>query len=180
MTAIVSRLTLVSVTALAAFLVVGGTALAHGGGGKGRGGHGPGGGGISTSLVNAAATNLGVTPAALKAAIVASAKGRVDAAVADGDLDAADAAELKSEAEDNLRVAYNLSRASTVATAAGKTTAQLNTAFRTARKAAITARINAALEDGDIDADEAAELKGELEDATIPGYKQSKLSRFFR
>ena len=54
------------------------------------------------------------------------------------------------------------------------TTAQLNTGFRSARKALITAQIDAALEDGDIDADEAAEAKADLADADLPGYKQSR------
>ena len=51
------------------------------------------------------------------------------------------------------------------------TTAKLNTEFREARRALYTARINAALEDGDITQAQANELKEELADAELPGYK---------
>ena len=128
-----------------------------------------------TKLVNAGAKQLNVTPAKLKAAIAASAVTRVDEALADEDIDADEAAELKEEIADNLNTAYALSRASTVAKELAVTTTQLNTAFRAARKALITAQIDDALEDGDIDADEAAELKEELDDADLPGYKRSRL-----
>ena len=155
--------------AVTAVLALGATAAtAHGG--KGRLGSAS-----TTRLVNAGAKELDITAAKLKAAIVASAVARIDEAVADDDLDADEAAELKEEAEDNLRAAYSLSRASTVAKELGITTARLNTAFRSARKALIVARIDDALEDGDIDADEAAELKADLEDADLPGYKHITL-----
>ena len=156
--------------AAAAVLALGATAAtAHGG----KGGRlGP---TSTTKLVNAAAKQLNVTPAKLKAAILASAVARIDEAAADEDIDGDEAADLKEEAQDNLKVAYSLSRASTVAKELGVTTAQLNTAFRAARKALIVAQIDAALADGDIDADEAAERKADLDDADLPGYKQSKL-----
>ncbi len=128
-----------------------------------------------TKLVNAGAKQLNVTPAKLKAAIAASAVTRINEAAADEDIDADEAAELKEEVTDNLNVAYSLSRASTVAKELGVTTAQLNTAFRAARKSLLTARIDEALEDGDIDAEEAAEAKAELDDADLPGYKRSTL-----
>jgi len=155
--------------AVTAVLALGATAAtAHGG--KGRAGS------VSTTkLVNAGAKQLNVTAAKLKAAIVASAVTRITEAAADEDIDADEAAELKEEAQDNLKTAYSLSRASTVAKELGITTAQLNTAFRAARKALIVEQIDNALEDGDIDADEAAELKADLEDADLPGYKQSTL-----
>ena len=43
---------------------------------------------------------------------------------------------------------------------------------RTARKALMTKKIDAALAAGDITADEAATLKDQLASATLPGYKQ--------
>ena len=99
---------------------------------------------------------------------------QINEAAADEDIDADEAANLKEEAQDNLNTAYSLSRASTVAKELGITTAQLNSGFRSARKALITAHIDAALEDGDIDADEAAEAKAHPADADLPGYKQSR------
>jgi len=100
---------------------------------------------------------------------------QINEAAADEDIDAGEAADLKEEAQDNLSTAYALSRASTVAKELGVTTTQLNTAFRAARKALIVAQIDQALKDGDIDADEAAEAKADLDDADLPGYKQSRL-----
>lgn len=169
------RMMLVTALGLVALLTVGGAAaLAHGGGGKGRGGGGAKGSAISASLVTEAAKQLGVTSAALRTAINNSAKAEIDEAVADGDIETEDAAELKERVDDSLRYAYSLSRASKVAAGVGKTTAQLNTAFRAARKAAIVEKIDEAVEDGELDAEDAAELKEELEDAVLPGYKQSR------
>ncbi len=164
-----TRTMLLLVLSLAALLTVGTTAAsAHGGGGK----RGSGIRGASVgALVTQAAKELGVTRAKLVTAIEDSAVARIDEAVADGDVDADDADELKDEVRDNLRAAYSLSRTRTVASNLGVTTAKLNTEFRDARKALALARIDAAVEDGDIDADEAAELKEELDDAELPGYK---------
>ncbi len=173
------RMLLVTSLGLVALLSVGGaTALAHdgGGGGKGRGGGGPKGGAISSSLVTEAAKQLGVTSAALRTAINNSAKSEIDEAVADGDIDADEAADLKERVNDSLKYAYSLSRASKVAANAGKTTAQLNAAFKAARKAVIVKQIDEAVEDGELDADDAAELKEELADAVLPGYKPSRFS----
>lgn len=176
------RMLLVTSVGLVALLTVGGaTALAHGGGGGGkdRGGVGLKGGAISSSLVTEAAKQLGVTPAALRTAINNAAKAEIDEAVADGDLDADEAADQKERVDDSLRYAYSLSRASKVAANAGKTTAQLNAAFKAARKAVIVRTIDEAVEDGELDADQAADLKAELEDATLPGYKLSRFSLGF-
>jgi len=164
------KLSIALAVAATALLAVGATvASAHGG--KGRLG------GVSTTkLVNAGAKQLDVTPAKLKAAIVASAVTRINEAATDEDIDADEAADLKEEAQDNLKTAYSLSRASTVAKELGFTTAQLNTGFRAARKALIVTQIDDALEDGDIDAEEAADLKADLADADLPGYKQSRLA----
>ena len=103
-------------------LALGATAAtAHGGKGGRLGGA------SMTKLVNAAAKQLNVTPAKLKAAMVASAVTQINEAAADEDIDADEAADLKEEVQDNLKSAYALSRASTVAKELGITTAQLNT-----------------------------------------------------
>ncbi|MBA2462988.1 MAG: hypothetical protein H0V45_14695, partial [Actinobacteria bacterium] len=136
---------------------------------------GPGGKGRASTgaLVTEAAKQLGVTRAKLVEAIEKAALTRIDEAVEDGDVDADDAADLKEEAGDNLRVAMELSRTRTVAANLGITTAKLNTEFRDARRVLITARIDEAVKDGDLEADEAAELKADLADADLPGYKVS-------
>jgi hypothetical protein len=158
---------LAAVALLAAFTVGATTAAAHGG----RGGGGPRGGESAGALVTEAAKQLGVTRAALVAAIEKAAVARIDEAVEDGDADQGDADELKDEAQDNLRFAIHLSRTRSVAANLGITTAKLNTEFRDARRALIVARIDEAVEDGDLEEDEAVELKEELEDAELPGYK---------
>jgi hypothetical protein len=160
----VSIFTAMLVTALSLGAV---TASAHGGPGGGRG---PGGAGVS-SLVTQSAKEIGVTRAKLVSAIQASATTRVDAAVDDGDLTASRAADLKDEAADNLGVAYSLSETKTVASNLGITTAALNTGFKAARKTLATAKIDAALADGSITADEATALKAKLTDANLSGYK---------
>jgi hypothetical protein len=163
-----TRGALVAVLSLVALLTVGATAAsAHGGGG------GPGGlrGASAGALVTQAAKELGVTRAKLVEAIEDAAVAQIDEAVEDGDVDAEDADELKDEARDNLRYAINVSRTRTVASNLGVTTAKLNAEFRDARKALAIARIDEAVADGDLEADEAAERKAELEDAELPGYK---------
>ena len=157
----------VAVTATLAVAV--GSAAAHGGPGHGGKGFG---GASTTKLVNAGAKELGVTNAAIRAAIVKSANARVDDALADGDITAGQAADIKDEAADNLNVAYGLSRASTVASALGVTATKLNDAFRAARKALALANIDAALAAGRITAEQAAAAKTQLNSATLPGYKQ--------
>jgi prophage DNA circulation protein len=121
--------------------------------------------------VTQAAKQLDVTRASLVEAIEDAAVARIDGALEDEDIDSEEAAELKEEARDNLRLAMRLSGTRAVASNLGITAAKLNSGFRAARKALIVKRIDAALAAGDIDAAEAAELKEELEDATLPGYK---------
>jgi polyhydroxyalkanoate synthesis regulator phasin len=157
---------LTAVAMLAAFAVGATTASAHGG----RGGGGIG-GASAGALVTEAAKQLGVTRATLVAAIEKAAVARIDEAVEDGDVDADDADDLKDEAQDSLRFAMHVSRTRTVAANLNITAAKLNTEFRDARRALILAKIDEAVEDGDLEADEAAELKEELEDAELPGYK---------
>ena len=165
------RLLSVAALMLTAVLVVGvATAGAHRGG-PGRGGPGGPRGASTSALVTEAAKQLEVTRAKLVEAIEKAAVTRIDEAVEDGDLDADDADELKEEVGDNLGLAMAISRTRTVAANLGVTTAKLNTEFRDARRVLYTARINAALEDEDITQAEADELKEELADADLPGYK---------
>lgn len=157
---------LLAVLSVAALLAVGVTAAsAHG-----RPGHGVRGVAIAP-LVTQSAKQLGVTRANLKQAIVDSANTSIDEAVADEELDAEEADELKEEASDNLRVAYDLSRARTVAANLGTSAAKLNSAFRAARKALLLAKIDRAVANGDLTEEEAAELKERIENAKLPGYK---------
>jgi hypothetical protein len=72
---------------------------------------------------------------------------------------------------DSLRLAIALSRTRTVASNLGFTTAKLNSGFRAAREALILARIDDALADGDVTADQPAELKQRLEAIQLPAYK---------
>jgi hypothetical protein len=163
-----TKLTLMSALALAALLTIGtAAASAHGGPGRGLGVRGASVG----PLVTQGAKELGVTRARLKTAIADSAVAAIDAAAEDEDIDADEAAELKDEARDNLRVAYALSKTRSVASNLGVTTAKLNSSFRAARRALILAGINRAVASGDLDEEEAAELKEELAQATLPGYK---------
>ena len=169
----VRRVTLLAALSLVAVLAVGVTAAgAHGGPGRGVKGA------SASALVTEAAKQLGVTRAALVAAIEKAAVARIDEAVEDGDVDADRAAELKEEAQDNLRYAMALSRTRAVASNLGITTTKLNSGFRAARKALIIRRIDAAVADGDLEADEAAELKAELDEEDLPGYKAGGLGGF--
>jgi prophage DNA circulation protein len=156
-----------------ALLAVGAaTAGAHGGPGRGLKGA------SASALVTEAAKQLSVTRAALVAAIEKAAVARIDEAVEDEDIDADEAAELKEEAQDNLRYAMAISRTRAVASNLGITAAKLNSGFRAARKALIVKRIDEAVADGDIDAAEAAELKAELDEEDLPGYKAGGFGGF--
>jgi hypothetical protein len=98
--------------------------------------------------------------------------------VASGDVESGDAADLKDRASDDLGFAIRLSRTKTVASSLGITVAALNDGFRAARKALYTAKIDKALANDDITADQAADLKTELDDADLPGYKASGFGGF--
>jgi hypothetical protein len=165
----IRKLAFLSAVSLVGLLTLGAaTASAHGGG---PGGCKGGGGASASALVTSAAKQLNVTRAKLKGAIVDAAKAYIDSEVASGDIDSDDAADLKDRAEDDLGFAIKASKTKTVAANLGITVAALNDSFRAARKALLTAKINKALANGDIDADEAAELKEELDDTDLPGYK---------
>ena len=141
-----------------------------------HGGRGPGGGGPASvsKLVTEAAKQLNVSRATLATAITNAGVARVDEAVADEDIEAADAPDLKQDAQDNLNTAYALSRAAKVASNLGVTTEKLNDAFKDARRVLALARVDKALAAGDIDADEAAELKADINEANLPGYKETR------
>ena len=167
------RLALLAAVSLFGLLTVGAaTASACGGGGGGKGS-----GGVSASaLVTQAAKQLNVTRAKLKGAIADAAGAYIDSEVASGDVTAADAADLKARADDDLAFAISTSRTKTVAANLGVTVAALNNGFSAARKTLITAKIDKAVANGDLTAAEAADLKSELADAVLPGYKASGFS----
>ena len=164
MTRFTKRLGLLSVAAATALLVVGvATASAHGRGGAKS---------VSTSaLVTEAAKQLNVARADLKAAIVQSAEDRVDAAVEDEDITSDEGDQLKSDIEDNLNVAYQVSQTRTVAANLKITTKDLNAGFRAARKALASKAIDTALAGGDITSDQATAAKTALDSKTFAGYK---------
>jgi hypothetical protein len=166
------RLTVLTLVSLAALLMVGVTTASAHGGGRGAGRTNV------SALVTQAAKELGVARADLKTAIVNSATAHIDAAVADEDIDSDQADDLKAEVEDNLSVAYTVSQTKTVASNLKITTAKLNAGFRAARKALTTAKIDKALANGDITADEAADLKAQLDAAKLPGYKTGSFAGF--
>jgi hypothetical protein len=164
------KLALLAAVSLVGLLTLGAaTASAHGGpGGCGKGGNG----GVSaTALVTQAAKQLNVTRAKLKGAIVDAAVAQIDQEVEDGDIESDEAADLKDQAADDLRFAMAVSQTKTVGANLGITTTALNTGFRAARKALATAKIDKALANGDITADQAAQQKANLDKADLPGYK---------
>jgi hypothetical protein len=160
------KLSLLAAVSLVGLLSVGAATASACGGGKGGAG-----GASASALVTGAAKQLNVTRAKLKGAIVDAADAYIDSEVASGDVTADDAADLKARADDDLGFAIKLSKTKTVAANLGITVAALNTGFSAARKALYTAKIDKALANGDITAAEAADLKSELDDATLPGYK---------
>jgi hypothetical protein len=160
------KVALLAVVSAVGLLAVGVAAASACGPGGGKGG-----GASASALVTQAAKELNVTRAKLKGAIVDAANTRIDEQVASGDVDAGDAADLKDRVSDDLAYAMKISRTKTVAANLGITVTALNDGFSAARKALYTAKINKALANGDITADEAADLKAELDDADLPGYK---------
>jgi hypothetical protein len=104
-------------------------------------GGGKNGGASASAVVTAAAKQLNVTRAKLKTAIADSANAYIDSEVESDELDEDEAAELKTRVEDDLAFAIATSRTKTVASNLG------------------------------ITVEEAADLKDELDDADLPGYK---------
>jgi len=158
------RIGIISALALTGLLAVGvATASAKGP----RGPKGP----SASALVTQAATELKVTRADLKAAIVKSAEDRVDAAVEDEDITSDEGDDLKAEIEDNLNTAYQVSQTRTVASNLKITTAQLNTGFRAARKSLAVKAVDKALAAGDLTDQEATDAKAAIDKKTVAGYK---------
>jgi polyhydroxyalkanoate synthesis regulator phasin len=158
------RLVSILVAAIAALLAIGATtALAHGGG--------PFGSRTQTDLITPAAKELGITVDKLNAAILKDAGARIDRIVKAGNLDEDQAADFKDNLAANPRLAIGLTTATGVARELGITKAKLDDAFRAARKADLTARIDQAVKDGRLTADQAKELKANLDTTTLPGYK---------
>ena len=164
MTRLSKRIGIITALALTGLMAVGVTTASA------KGPRGPKGPAVS-ALVTQAATELKVTRADLKAAIVKSANDRVDAAVEDEDITSDEGDELKADIEDNLTVAYQVSQTRTVASNLKITTAQLNTAFRAARKALAVKAVDKALAAGDLTDQEAVDAKAAIDKKTVPGYK---------
>jgi multidrug efflux pump subunit AcrA (membrane-fusion protein) len=162
------RTLLVTVTALALMVAVG-SAFAAGGNGPtlkeqaaqiaGR-----------TSFDAAVASNLGTTTAKLNAAIKAAATARINAALAAGDITADEATTLKDALADGTIPAIRLATAATVAKELNTTEAEVNAAYASAQKAQAVARVDAALEAGQITEAYATELKTKINAATFPGF----------
>jgi hypothetical protein len=166
---------LLGLAALASLAVLAlGTAssYAHGGpGGPGRGGF-PG-AHAKVDLLTPAAKSLGISVDTLEKAIVDVANAKIDAAVKADKIDADDAADIKDDVANNPQLAIPFTSATAVATKLGITKAKLDDAFRAARKAEALARVDQAVKAGKIDADDAADIKADIEDADFPGYKRS-------
>lgn len=79
----------------------------------------------------------------------------------------------KDDLASNPQLAVQFTSATGVARKLGTTKAKLDDAFRAARKAAYIAQIDKAVADDRIDEDTAADMKADLEDADLPGYKPS-------
>ena len=124
-----------------------------------------------SDLTAAAAKQLGVSTDTLKKAILDDANARIDKAVKDGKLDEDQAADLKDELAARPQLAVPLTTATGVARNLKITKAKLDSAYQAARKAEMLARIDQAVKDERITADQAKELKATLEEADLPGYK---------
>lgn len=159
------RFSLLAVVLLGAVAIVA-PATAH----KGKGHNADLRGINATNLVNAAATQLGITPQTLTDAIRKAANSEIDDLLADEDISAERATKMRDKVTRSLSYAMRLSRTRVVAANLGITSAQLNTGFREARRALATARIDAALAAGKISAEQAATLKARLAAAKLRGY----------
>lgn len=159
---------LVAAVAASMLLVGAGSALAGGGGG--------GGGGLSQEAARLAdlaaikasvAKSLGVTTAQLNAAIKTSAKAQIDAAVDNDDITSAEADTLKDAIDDGTLAAMRYATTSGVAKQLGTTAAKLNEAWSAAVKTQAKARVDKALADGKITADQATQMKTRIDAGTF-------------
>ena len=130
-----------------------------------------------TSFNAAVAKSLGTTTAKLNAAIKAAAKARIDAALAADEITAAEAETLNDALADGNFPAMRLATAAGVAKQLDTTEAKLNAAFGEAHKAGAKARIDAALEAGNITEKYATELKAKIEAAVFPGFGAGGMGR---
>jgi polyhydroxyalkanoate synthesis regulator phasin len=160
-----ARKTIVLATLASGLLLAFGAsaASAHGGG--------PFGIKSTTDLTAAAAKQLGVSTDTLKKAILDDAYARIDKAVKAGKLDEDEAADLKDDLAGHVQLAVGLTTATGVARNLGITKAKLDSAYQAARKADLLAKIDQAVKDDRITADQATQLKAKIDDADLPGYK---------
>jgi hypothetical protein len=133
--------------------------------------HGGGPFGGKTDLTAAAAKQLGISTETLKKAILDDATARIDKAVKDAKLDDDQAADLKDDLASNVQFAVPFTTATGVARNLKITKAKLDSAYQAARKADMLARIDQAVKDDRITADQAKEMKANLDTADLPGYK---------
>ncbi len=163
-----TRMILATVTALALMVGVG-TAFAASGNGPtlkeqaaqiaGR-----------TSFDASVASSLGTTTAKLNAAIKAAATTRINTALAADEITADEATTLKDALAGGTIPAVRLASAATVAKELNTTEAKVNAAYTSAQKAQAIARVDAALEAGQITEAYATELKTQINAATFPGF----------
>ena len=137
-------------------------ASAHGGGAFGF---------ASTDLTAAAAKQLGVSTDTLKKAILDDAYARIDKAAKDGKLDEDQAADLKDDLASHVQFAVEFTTATGVARNLKVTKAKLDSAYQAARKADLLARIDQAVKNNRLTADQATQLKAKIDEADLPGYK---------
>jgi molybdenum cofactor biosynthesis enzyme MoaA len=123
-----------------------------------------------TTFDAAVASNLGTTTAKLNAAIKAAATARINAALDAGDLTAAEATTLKDALADATIPAVRLATAATVAKELNTTEAKVNAAYASAQKAQAIARVDAALQAGQITESYANTLKTQINAQTFPGF----------
>jgi hypothetical protein len=116
------------------------------------------------------AKSLATTTAKLNAAITAAATARIDAALAASEITASDAETLKDALVDGSAHAKRIATAAEVAKQLGTTEAKLNAAYSDAQKTRAKARVDDALEAGNITEKYATELKAEIDAATFPGF----------
>ncbi len=123
-----------------------------------------------TTFNAAVASSLGTTTAKLNAAIKAAATARIDAALKAGDVTSEEATTLKDALADGTIPAMRLATAATVASQLNTTEAKVDAAWASARKAQATARVDAALEAGQITDAYATTLKTQIASKTFPGF----------
>jgi hypothetical protein len=115
------------------------------------------------------AKKLGTTVAKLRAAYVAAANSRIDAALKTGDITAAEAETLKDAVADGHMV-HRLALPADVAKELGTTTAKLTEAYSEARKDELKARVDQAVADGKITKEYAEQLKARIDEADFPAF----------